>query len=988
MQGPPESRTEKHGMTHSDKRRTRAQDVALSLGDFIRDRQQDVLTEWLAEVRLLPIASALDRPALIDHVPDVLDRIATMADCLSRGEAPQPPKQEADLHAKTRLEEGFDLPQVVSEFTILRDCITRLWEQSVVDPSHINELRVVNKAIDNAVGASVDRFTRARDRTLIALDRIASEALESRSLDDLLQRLLRVFVEFTAAVDTAALLIREGDLLRVRAALGLNRESEVGLTMRIGEGFAGTVAKERRPIGISAGTAVPLIRSEILRSAGIRALYGVPLIDGNGLLGVAHMGSLTANEFSMQDKRLLSAMANRATSAIYQHLLREAAENSSAELSAILESIPAAVFIGDELALTRANRAGLALLGYEDAAELARRPVVSLVEALDMRDAGSGARLDTRNGPVRTAVRGVTYQRDVVICDHTAGKDVIVHAAAAPIVRDSNVIGAVAVTLDITARKRIEEALRERELEFRTLAENIPQLVWIADRTGLAYWFNQRWFDYTGTTLADVEGWGWQRVQHPEHVQRVTETIRRAIVGEEPWEDTFPIRGHDGVYRWFLSRAVPVRDDTGQVIRWFSTATDVTEQRFLSNATKLLASSLDMMATLEQLANLTVPELADWCVVDVLKDGQLERVAIAHWDRTKIAVAREWSRRYPSDIQTSGGIGQVIRTGQAMLYPELSDAQLVHLARDADHLRLMRELGISSVIIAPLAAHDETFGAVMLVRAESGRRYGQSKLETVIELGRRAGYAIENARLYQNAQDATRAREETLAIVSHDLRSPLATIELGATMALASGDMGPRARKHVETIHRSANRMAHLLGDLLDAASLRAGRLTMAMKNEEVAALVAGVVEAHEELARKQGIELVCDCPVQGARICCDRERLMQAFGNILGNALKFCGRGDVVTFRARVADREVTFEVEDGGPGIADDELPHVFQPYWSAKRHAKKGLGLGLYICKLIIEAHNGTISVDSKLGRGTTFSIALPLVDPGRASGHAPP
>jgi len=314
-----------------------------------------------------------------------------------------------------------------------------------------------------------------------------------------------------------------------------------------------------------------------------------------------------------------------------------------------------------------------------------------------------------------------------------------------------------------------------------------------------------------------------------------------------------------------------------------------------------------------------------------------------------------------------------------MYYPEFSDAQLVGIARDPEHLLRTRELGISSVIIAPLVAHGETFGAVTLIRAESRRRYGPSKLETAIELGRRAGYAIENARLYRDAQDATRAREEILAIVSHDLRNPLATIDLGATVALESNDLGPKARKHVEAIHRAAGRMGHLLGDLLDAASLRAGRLPMAMKNEDVAALVARVIEAHEELARKQGIELVCDCPVQG-RICGDRERLMQAFGNLIGNALKFCGRGDVITVRARVAERRVAFEVADGGPGIADDELPHIFEPYWSAQRHAKKGIGLGLYICKAIIEAHNGTISVDSNLGRGTTFSIEIPLLAPG--------
>jgi PAS domain S-box-containing protein len=962
-------------MTRSEKRRTRAHGPWLNLGDFIRDRREDILAEWLAEVRTLPVARGLDRPALIDHVPDVLERIAAMANSLAKGEPPQPPNHEADLHAAIRLDEGFDLPQVVSEFTILRDCIMRLWQQNVVDPTHVEELRAVNLAIDKAVTASVDRFTRARDRTLIALDRIASEALESRSLDDLLQRLLKVFVEFTAAVDTAAILIREADVLRVRAALGLDREREVGLTMKIGEGFAGRIAAERKPTAIAAGIAVPFIKSEILRSAGIRALYGVPLIDGDGLLGVAHMGSLTANEFSNQDKRLLAAMANRASTAIYQHLLREAAEKTSAELTAILESIPAAVFIGTEHTISRANRAGLDLLGYEDAEQLARQPVVSLVEALDMRDASTGERMELHNGPVRAAARGSQYQRDVIVRNHTTSEDTIVHAVAAPIAREGNVFGAVAVAVDVTARRRMEEALRERELEFRTLAESIPQLVWIADKTGSVYWYNQRWFDYTGTKLAEVEGDGWQRVHHPDHVQRATEKFRAAIAREEVWEDTFPLRGNDGIYRWFLSRAVPVLDETQQVVRWFGTNTDVTEQRFLSNASNLLAASLDMTATLEQLAKLAVPELADWCVVDLLRDGEIERVAVAHSDPAKVATVREWSRRYPTTLDAPGGIGEVIRTGRPLFYPVFTEANLQR--GDAEHVRMLRELGIASVIIAPLVALGRTLGAITLIRAESRRHYGRSKLETAIELGNRAGLAIDNARLYREAQNAMRAREEILAIVSHDLRNPLATIELGAANALESGDLGPKARKPVEMIHRSASRMEHLLHDLLDATSVQTGRLTLDKTIEDAAALVASAKEAHEELARKTGIELACECEVKGAQILVDRSRMMQAFGNLLGNALKFCGRGDVVTLRAGTEDHRVRFSVADTGPGIADDELPHIFEPYWSAKRHANRGTGLGLYICKAIVEAHGGEISVDSKLGQGTTFSMTFPIV-----------
>jgi PAS domain S-box-containing protein len=690
------------------------------------------------------------------------------------------------------------------------------------------------------------------------------------------------------------------------------------------------------------------------------------------------MGSLTANAFSTQDKSLLSAMANRASAAIYQHMLREGAEETSAELNAILESIPAAVFIGTEQSITRANRAGLELLGYDDADELTRQPVTSLVEALDMRDASTGDRMDAGNGPVRAASRGAQYQRDVIVRDHTSWKDTIVHAIAAPITRQGNVSGAVAVAVDVTARRRMEEVLRQRELEFRSLAESIPQLVWIADKAGSIYWYNQRWFDFTGTRQADVEGDGWQRVHHPDHVHRVTEKFRAAIAREEVWEDTFPMRGKDGIYRWFLSRAVPVRDDAGQVVRWFGTNTDVTEQRFLSNASDLLAASLDMTATLEQLAKLAVPELADWCVVDLLRDGKIERVAVAHSDPQKVAMVREWSRRYPSIFDAPGGIGEVIRSGRPVFYPEFSDANLTAVTSDPEHLGLLRELGIASMIIAPLVAHNTTFGAITLIRAESGRHYGQSKLETAIELGNRAGCAIDNARLYREAQDATRAREEILAIVSHDLRNPLAAIDLGAVIAIESGELGPKAKRPVEMIHRSASQMGHLLRDLLDATSVQAGRLTLQKTTEEVGALLLSVKEAHDELANKKGIELVCDCDLTGVRIHCDRSRLIQAFGNLIGNAIKFCGRGDAITLRARAEDRKVRMSVADTGPGIADDELPHIFEPYWSAKRHASKGTGLGLYICKAIVEAHGGAIAVESKLGHGTTFSMTFPIAD----------
>lgn len=147
------------------------------------------------------------------------------------------------------------------------------------------------------------------------------------------------------------------------------------------------------------------------------------------------------------------------------------------------------------------------------------------------------------------------------------------------------ILGALGVVILTRARDRVAKSLetitteiKESESRFHTLADNIAQLAWMADEKGRLFWFNQRWLDYTGTTLAEIEGWGWQKVHHPDHIQRVVERIQRAWVTGEPWEDTFPLRGKDGSYRWFLSRALPVRNDEGSIIRWFGTNTDVTER--------------------------------------------------------------------------------------------------------------------------------------------------------------------------------------------------------------------------------------------------------------------------------------------------------------------------------------------------------------------------------------------------------------------------
>ena len=171
----------------------------------------------------------------------------------------------------------------------------------------------------------------------------------------------------------------------------------------------------------------------------------------------------------------------------------------------------------------------------------------------------------------------------------------IVNSAVPRFTAEGNFLGYIGSCLDIEDRKQVEEAQRESEERFRTLADNISQMVWMTDASGWIFWYNQRWFDYTGTTLEEMQGWGWQQVHHPEHVDRVTERLRHFVEIGEPWEDTFPIRGKDGAYRWFLSRALPIRDATGQILRWFGTNTDITDRQQAEEALRDSESRFRLM---------------------------------------------------------------------------------------------------------------------------------------------------------------------------------------------------------------------------------------------------------------------------------------------------------------------------------------------------------------------------------------------------------
>ncbi|ACG72404.1 GAF sensor signal transduction histidine kinase [Anaeromyxobacter sp. K] len=395
---------------------------------------------------------------------------------------------------------------------------------------------------------------------------------------------------------------------------------------------------------------------------------------------------------------------------------------------------------------------------------------------------------------------------------------------------------------------------------------------------------------------------------------------------------------------------------------------------FLGEASALLASSLDWEETLASVARLAVAGVADWCWVELPEGlaGGAPPVVVAHVDPARAELSAAWRRRFPPEPDAPSGAPAVMRTGRSELYPELPASLLDALGRDSEALAADRALETCSAMVVPLSARGRTLGTITLVASRVDRRYGPEDLAMAEELGRRAGVAMDNARLYDEAQRAIRARDDVLAIVSHDLKNPLEAIYLSSALLLRSG-AAPRLRRHAETIQRSAARMDRLIRELLDLSSIEAGRLVVEPRPEPLDAVVEEALAGLSPLALERGIALGADTGGAREPVPCDRERILQVLSNLVGNALQFTPRGGHVTVRATLAPAEARVEVRDDGPGIAPAQLRRVFDRYW--KSGSRRGSGLGLSIAKGLVEAHGGRIEVESRLGAGSTFRFTLP-------------
>jgi PAS domain S-box-containing protein len=612
-------------------------------------------------------------------------------------------------------------------------------------------------------------------------------------------------------------------------------------------------------------------------------------------------------------------------------------------------------------------------------------------EVVGMRfwEAPCWAEDEALRGRIREAVgraaRGEHVREEVVIRDES-GERLVIDFSLLPVLDET---GAVAYLVpegrDITERALAESALRRSEALFSGILEIAGEAIVSIDAEQRIVQFNgaaERIFGYSATEVMGEP----LHLLIPEryvatHRQRVEAFGRdsatrhlegRRVVGRRKNGEEFP-----------AEVAVSMLEAGGDRI-YTSVLRDVTEdqryqleQEFLAETGRELTASLDYEETLRTVANLVVRRLADFCVIDIrAEDGRLRRLATAAREPREEPLA-ERLRRFPVPTDRRHIALLAWRTRRAEMIDAIDETMLRRLAESQEHFELLKALAPGSVIAAPMIARDRALGVILLIARRGRRAYDQRDRALAEELGRRAAFAVDNARLFRDAQESSRARQRILAIVAHDLRSPLNGITMAADMLrhYLRDDPNAAHRRPAEAILQEADRMNRLIQDLLDVRAIEGGGIAVDPLPVPADVLISDAAEQFRGPCDAAGIRLVHRDGPPLPRVLADRARVARVFANLIANAIRFTPRGGSITLRARIDGEYVRFEVADTGPGIPEDMQDRIFTPFWQGENADVHGAGLGLSIARGVVAAHSGHIGVSSTPPDGSVFRFTLP-------------
>jgi PAS domain S-box-containing protein len=553
------------------------------------------------------------------------------------------------------------------------------------------------------------------------------------------------------------------------------------------------------------------------------------------------------------------------------------------------------------------------------------------------------------------------------------------------------------VVQDVTAEARAHEREEARRLEaedarrwFETVIRQLPGGVVVAAiPSGEIRLANDQLAEILGHPILDSaevsEYRRWGAIHADGTPYRADEhPLARAVSAQQVVEgEEVLYRRPDGSIRTLIVNATPIFGSDGEAHSAVASFIDITDRQraehireMLAEAGRQLVSSLHPADTVRRVATLPIPLLADACFLHLADRGSVRQADVACRDeRLRDALTRDVL--YAADSRPARAVLAVMRNGEAIHLPDISDALLREAAVDDEHLAALQELGPRRAFIVPLPGRRGPLGTLTVVLTAEGRGFDALSRAKIREYAALAGVSLENGRLFQEAQQAVRDREQMLAAVSHDLRTPLSVID--TTSALLARGGGPSRDHAVDRIQRASRHMRRLIDDLVDLASLESGGLAIERGAVHAPALLEELRADYQPVAQETGcrVEQACDASAHEVQVAGDPFRVRQILGNLIDNAIKHSPRGEVVSLRAERTRDHLVFCVDDRGPGLDEHDRERVFQRYWR-KQRTSHGAGLGLAIAKLLVEAQGGRIWVESEPGRGSSFCFTLPVLD----------
>jgi PAS domain S-box-containing protein len=602
---------------------------------------------------------------------------------------------------------------------------------------------------------------------------------------------------------------------------------------------------------------------------------------------------------------------------------RARARHRLAELEALYESAPIGLAVLDtQFRFVRANRRIAQLAGLPVQSLLGRTPREVLPGVADRAEAGFRRVLDTREPLLNFEICGITPA--------DPQKPLCANSWWTPLRDAEGRITAVSVAAeDITARKGTESALRENEKRFRTLADNIAQFAWMTDDAGGATWFNRRWYEYTGTTPEQMQDGGWHSVYHPDHIERVTGGFRRCCQTGEIWEDTYPLRGKDGSFRWFLSRAMPIRGDDGHILHWFGTSTDITERREMEER---------LRESQEQFQRLYNADIVGILSADMttICDANNVFLRMIGYTREDLRAGRlRWRELTPPEYADTDqrAIQELLRSGSC------KGAEKEYIRSDGRRVPVL-------------------IGAILLERSPF------KVLCYVLDLTERK--RLERRTLETEKLDSL---GHLAAGVAHDFNNLLVGIMGSASLARDIVPEPHPVAELLERIVRSSERAAHLTRQLL--AYTGQGRLFVEpVCVSEVAAEALALLGP----SIPEGIAIRAELRNGLPAVMADRTQIRQVISDLLINAAEAIGRGPgAISISTDLRGTSLCVEVCDTGCGMDETTRSRIFDPFFTTKF---MGRGLGLPAAYGTVRSHGGSISVASDAGRGSTFTVLLPV------------